>query len=132
MRYEVQATREDGWWMITIPAIDGLTQARRRDDIEREARDYIVVTEDVPPSHVCVEVTSVVVDGVDYSAQLRQEREERDRADDLAVQARAHQAQIATDLNNAGVPMREIAGMLELSHQRVHQLIATSRETSAA
>ena len=27
--YDVVVTREDRWWMIAVPAIDGLTQARR-------------------------------------------------------------------------------------------------------
>ena len=132
MRYEVQAIREDGWWMITIPALDGLTQARRREDVEREARDYIVVTEDVAPSQVEVAVTGLVVDGVDYATQLHSEREDRTHADELAARARDRQKQIATSLSDAGVPLREIAGMLDLSHQRVHQLVSPAARKSHA
>lgn len=88
---------------------------------------------DVAPSQVEVSVTSLLVDGVDYCTQLKDEREDRDQADALAARARERQKAIAVGLNGAGVPLREIAGMLGLSHERVQQLIAAStRKTSAA
>lgn len=36
---------QDGdWWMITIPELDGLTQARTIDEASVMAREYIAVT----------------------------------------------------------------------------------------
>src|SRR4051795_8047108 len=39
--YAVAAHREDGWWIVEIPVLDIVTQARRVDQIERMARDLI-------------------------------------------------------------------------------------------
>ncbi|MDR2619719.1 MAG: hypothetical protein LBC29_01105 [Propionibacteriaceae bacterium] len=39
--YAVNVYREDGWWMVAIPEIDGLTQARSLREAEHMARDYI-------------------------------------------------------------------------------------------
>jgi hypothetical protein len=47
-RYDIEVTRDGRWRMIHIPALDGLTQARYRGEIEYMARDYIAVTTDTP------------------------------------------------------------------------------------
>ncbi|VXC31417.1 conserved hypothetical protein [Microbacterium sp. 8M] len=36
------------WWMVSIPELDGLTQARSAKDAHDMAKDYIAVTLDVP------------------------------------------------------------------------------------
>jgi hypothetical protein len=50
--------REGQWWALSIPELgpDARTQARRLDEVEDEARDYIATTLDVPPSTVDVEM----------------------------------------------------------------------------
>jgi hypothetical protein len=53
--YEVKVTREGKWWMVAIPAIDGLTQARRLSEAELMAKEYIAVTLDVPVESVDVD-----------------------------------------------------------------------------
>jgi hypothetical protein len=57
--YEVVVTRDGRWWMIAIPALDGLTQARHRGEIEEMARDYIAVTLDAPIADVAVRIVGV-------------------------------------------------------------------------
>ena len=42
--YDIEVTRDSRWWMIHIPVLDGLTQARFPGEIEDMARDYIAVT----------------------------------------------------------------------------------------
>jgi hypothetical protein len=46
--YGIEVTREGRWWMIHIPEIDGLPQARYPGEIERLARSYIAVTTGAP------------------------------------------------------------------------------------
>ena len=43
-RFDIHVTRDGGWWMVHIPALDGLTQARFPGEIEDMARDYIAVS----------------------------------------------------------------------------------------
>jgi hypothetical protein len=52
--YDIEVTRDGRWWMIHIPALDGLTQARFPTEIDDMARDYIAVTLDIPIADVRV------------------------------------------------------------------------------
>ena len=53
-RFDIHVTRDGGWWMVHIPALDGLTQARFPGEIEDMARDYIAVSTDIPIEQVTV------------------------------------------------------------------------------
>lgn len=48
MIYDVTVERDGKFWLIRIPGIDGVTQARHRGEIEAMARDYISITLDLP------------------------------------------------------------------------------------
>jgi len=54
--YEALAAREGKWWMIAVPEIGGLTQARRRSEVELMARELIAITVDIPVDDVHVDV----------------------------------------------------------------------------
>jgi len=56
-RYTATAMREGSWWLVSIPDLDGLTQARTLADAELAAREWIAVTLDVPLDTVSVTVT---------------------------------------------------------------------------
>lgn len=48
--YTARATREDGWWTVTVDEVEGLyTQARRLDQIERNVRDALTLFPDIEP-----------------------------------------------------------------------------------
>lgn len=46
--YEATVTQEGKYWVIDIPAIDALTQARDEDEVELMARQLVAVTKDIP------------------------------------------------------------------------------------
>ncbi len=50
--YDIEVTRDEKWWMIAIPAIDGLTQARRLSEVDDMAVSFISVDQDVAASQV--------------------------------------------------------------------------------
>jgi len=54
--YDVIVTREDAWWMVSIPEIDGLTQARHSGEIELMARECIALETDTEVDDVVVAV----------------------------------------------------------------------------
>lgn len=54
--YDVNVYRDGRWWMIEVPDLDGLTQARRLSDVREEAIDYIAVATDVATSAVAVNI----------------------------------------------------------------------------
>jgi hypothetical protein len=52
--FDIHVTRDGRWWMIHIPEIDGLTQARWPGEIEDMARSYIAVSTGTPIDQVTV------------------------------------------------------------------------------
>ncbi|MGL5857400.1 MAG: hypothetical protein ACRC35_03155 [Angustibacter sp.] len=121
-QWHVRVVREDGWWMVQIPAIDGLTQARRLADVEIEAADYIVLDQDAAPSSVRVVVDEVLVEGRDILADRTEQAQ-------LLAQARTADQQLAEHARDVAVrlarhmSMRDVGAILGVTHQRVQQLI---------
>lgn len=52
--YDIEVTRDGRWWMIHVPELDLLTQARHPGEIEDMARDLIAVSTDTPIEDVSV------------------------------------------------------------------------------
>lgn len=129
MVYEVHVTgREGRWWAVEIPQLDGVTQAARLADVAAEARDYIAVTLDVPPSTVDVRV---IVDDTPHArdVQARSERilATRQQAEALEAAAIEDAQALVRELTRDGVPMRDIATLVGVSFQRVSQLAGSTR-----
>lgn len=123
--YTVSVTREGRWWMVRVPEIDQVTQARRLSEVTKAARELIAVTLDVPMSKVGVRVRVERVGEVeDVTGRAEAIRKEHARADELARRAQDESKELARQLAGAHVPMRDIGELLGVSHQRVHQLIS--------
>lgn len=123
IEYRVDVSREGKWWMVAIPELDGLTQARRLEEAPLMAREYIAATLDLEVSEVRVQVASVDVDGVDVTqaiAQLESEKVEADAARDRVAE---DTRRLAQTLAAKKVPVRDIGAILGVSHQRAHQLV---------
>jgi hypothetical protein len=56
--FDIEVTRDGNWWMIRIPEIAGLTQARRRGEVELMARECIAVRTGIPIGYVTVRVVN--------------------------------------------------------------------------
>lgn len=54
--YVAVAERDGDWWLITVPELDIVTQARRLDQIDHQARDLIATWLDVDYATVEVDV----------------------------------------------------------------------------
>lgn len=121
MNYDVEVTRDGRWWMISIPALDGLTQTRRLADAEEEAIDYIAVDTDVAKSAVSVTV-HIRIDSLDATAQAATVRKLKDQADHYEREASEHTRRLARELADKEIPYRDIGTVLGISSQRAHQL----------
>ena len=120
--YAAQVSRDGKWWMIHIPEIDGLTQARRVADVEQAARELVAVTLDVKLSEVAVEIRYQDVAGVPVGEHLNAINEEKAEAARLEEDAAAKTSQLVRALVDQKVPVRDIGAMLGISFQRVHQI----------
>jgi hypothetical protein len=127
-QFKIEVTRDGKWWMIHIPEIDGLTQARRLAEAETMAREYIALDQNIPYDDIKIETASVRMEQPEFRELLELARSIRNR--------RAHVQQLEQDvlrdsiefahmLTTYGVPVRDIAELLDVSPQRVSQLANT-------
>ena len=126
MKYDIEVTRDGRWWMIAIPAIDGLTQARRLDEVRDMARSFIALDTDVPLSTVELSEVAVKVGGDDVAKEIDSLRELKRVADEAADRAGSAARDLARRLASENVPVRDIGAALGVSHQRASQLVAGS------
>jgi hypothetical protein len=122
MKYDITVTREGRWWMVEVPALDLLTQARRVSEIETMAREIIAVTRDVKMSDVEVDITAFIVDGVDMLTVINDVRAKRDAAEAAERAAGEAMRDAVRALTSHSAPVRDVGELLGVSHQRVSQL----------
>jgi len=134
--YKVNVTRDDRWWMITVPELAGLsaadgvinvgdtTQARRLSDVPGEARDFICTVTDSAPSQVGVEIT-VTVGDIDVTAEAAKIAHDRELMERHAAAAQAQARALAQRLAQHGVSVRDVGRVLDVSFQRAQQLISS-------
>jgi hypothetical protein len=52
--YDFTVTRDGRWWMVHIPKLKGLTQARNSGEVPLMAREWVAVTTDRPIEEIHV------------------------------------------------------------------------------
>ncbi|ARC55961.1 hypothetical protein AS850_02595 [Frondihabitans sp. 762G35] len=121
--YQVTVRRDGKFWFIEIPEIDGATQARRIDEIDEMARDYIASSLDIDPKSFELSVKFELPE----AAALHAEAAERLRDAAAAAQALAadESRAAAWTLKGLGLTFREVGTLLGVSHQRAQQLVVT-------
>lgn len=127
--YRVVAKRWAHGWELHIDGV-GVTQSRTLGEAEAMVRDYIAVDLDASPDDVDVELAVSLGDSLDA---LRQEvREASDRAAVAQTQAAERSRILVRQLRDAGLSGREIATVLDVSPQRVSQLLASTPSEGAS
>jgi hypothetical protein len=124
--FDAIVTREGKWWMVAIPQIDGLTQARRLSEASSMARDYIAVTLDISLREVAVTTIVKSVGGIDVAEEVAEINRDRVTAAELERHARERAESLAKKLAARRVPVRDIGTMMGISFQRAHQLVTAA------
>lgn len=120
--YEVTVSHGERYWLVEVPAIGHVTQARNLAEVEPMARDLIAVMLEVEPGSIqlttTIELPETVTTHLARSAHLREEagRVQSQAAQEVRLAARA--------LRDSGLTVRDIGRALDVSYQRAHQLIA--------
>jgi hypothetical protein len=126
--YKIEVIRDGRWWMIRIPDVDGLTQARRLSEVDYMARDYLALVTHTPIDKIAVNPVSIEVPRLgDVAGRAHRIVDEREAAAGASAAAQADATQYARELIDAEVPVRDVAELLGLSFQRVSQLASASR-----
>ncbi len=123
--YEVDVERDGKWWMINVPEIDGLTQARRLSEVEDMARSLISVSTDTPLTDIDVKIESIHVSPhlADVVELTRDIKAKRNVIRELEATVHRDSREFAYFLEAEGIPVRDIAELLGVSPQRVSQLL---------
>ena len=120
--YRAMATQEERFWLLSVPELDVVTQARTLDRAEATVRDLIAVWLDVPPGSFAVEVEPLLDD--EWTKLLRETRDARTTADKASARASELLRTSVTTLHDAGLSAREVGSLVGISYQRVQQLLA--------
>jgi len=120
--YRVIATQEERFWLLSVPELDVVTQARTLDRAEATVRDLIAVWLDVPADSFAVEVEPRLDDA--WTKLLRETRDARTTADKASARASEMLRTSVTTLHDAGLSAREVGSLVGISYQRVQQLLA--------
>ena len=121
--YTARVAREGKWWMIRVPDIDGLTQARRLGEVEQMARSLIAVTLDAPGDSFDVRIELEAIEELRVTERLDALTDERRELDELRERVQRDVRILARDLAGKGLTVRDIGAVLGVSFQRAQQLI---------
>jgi hypothetical protein len=120
-QYTVTAERSGRWWSLQCVEVPGaLSQVARLDQADqiREAIAFVagVATESVE-IQLRVDLPESVQAHLAAAARLRGE------ADAARSESAAEVRRAARELASRGISLRDIGTMLDVSHQRAHQLV---------
>lgn len=126
-KFQVKTERSEGWWRFTIrevPLAQG--QARRLDQVRAEARTLISralgLAEDAIEVDLAVKLDPRLETLLDEARNARRQVETYQRlAQDKMVQAAEHFKDVA------GLSLRDIGSLLNVSFQRVSQVLGERR-----
>ena len=122
MKVTAHAVRTGEWWAVDAPEVDGLfTQAKRLDQIPAMVADAAALLTDVAADQMKVTLDYDLGDpGVLRDiAEAKQRSAEAQRAVETASRLTRS---LVHDLRKRGLSVRDVATILEISHQRVAQL----------
>lgn len=121
--YNVRAKRWARGWELHIEGV-GVTQSHSLADAEDMATSYITMRTDEAPGTFTIAVIPEIGDGVDQAAL---EARKAQRKAEEALQSAARQLRSVTaELKGHGLTGRDIARVLDVTPQRVSQLLGSS------
>jgi predicted RNase H-like HicB family nuclease len=120
--YEVRLERdESGSWIVTVPSVPPChTHGRSLEQAMSRSREALSLW--VDDASDATLIPDVRIPSIHRRVAARG-RHARERADEALDRARAAMQAAAKELTDAGYSRRDTATLLEISHQRVQQLL---------
>jgi hypothetical protein len=119
--YTAEVRRDGRFWLIRVLEIGRSTQALRYKDVAAMASDLIEIMEDVGPDEYDLHLKVQLPDAVrDHLARAEVLREEANRK---RAEAAKESSEAVRGLLAEGLSQREAAQVLDLSVQRINQLV---------
>lgn len=121
--YTAEVERDGRFWLVWVPEVERVTQARNLREVEPIARDLVAMMLEIAPDSFDLEIhIKLPADVAEHLSAAQRLREESARANSAAAEEARAAAQA---LAEAGLPLRDIGIALGVSHQRAHQLLGT-------
>ncbi|MDQ3053710.1 MAG: hypothetical protein M3R66_07760 [Actinomycetota bacterium] len=135
--YDVTISRDDNLWVAAVhdlpPHLLAVTDVEHFADLDVEVRDLIAGLIDTDPGDFAIN-WRYEVDGHDVTDRFHrflavesELREQWRRVQELQEARDAERLALLRDLAQTGLSQRAIGDAIALSHQRVHQLLKSSR-----
>ncbi|HWE87956.1 MAG TPA: hypothetical protein VG317_00670 [Pseudonocardiaceae bacterium] len=118
--YSATSTREDGWWVVTVPGI-GATQGRNTAEAQRMAVDLVSVMLEIPADEVTVDIDFRPPGGL--AEEVRRARTETKKAAEAQRRAADLLRTAVRKLLEAGLSKQDAARILKVAPQRISQLV---------
>lgn len=124
---EATAYKEGKWWMISIPEIDGLSQAKTVETVPNMAADLAAIVLNVPQDAVNVNITYRLPE--EAAAIDRQWHEAKAQVAAAEATAAERFAELAYTLKSNGWTLKDIAAVTGYTFQRIAQVLKHRAET---
>lgn len=118
--YEAMARKDGRWWLVRVPELDTVGQARRVTDLEDVAREVIGLWLGVDARTIDVKLSIEIPEGAREAWEASRERAALAREEEREAAVLARRAVQA--LRADGLTLKDAGIVLGLSPQRVHQL----------
>jgi hypothetical protein len=132
--FEVSATREQGWWSLVAHDVGGrevASQSRRLDQADAAIRAAIALVLDVDDASFDVTVVPDVA-RLMMSDEAREGLALRRTLRDLGARAQHATPLAVTELRDAGLTVRDVAHLLDMTPSRVSQIEQRARVRRSA
>jgi predicted RNase H-like HicB family nuclease len=128
--YVVTTERSGNWWAFSIPEIPGAHgQARRLDLVKTEARDVVELMLDAPAQSFDLELAVKLDARMEHILdEARTAREQFESSQRVAQEKLRTAAEQFKDV--AGLSVRDIGSLLNVSFQRISQILGDKRRVS--
>lgn len=123
--YTVQAKRWARGWELHIYDVDlhavGVTQSRTIREADRMVRSYVAMLRDEDPRDIALIIRPMLDDSI--AAEVEQARNATRAAEQAQEDAAARWRDVARHLKASGLTGGDVAAVLNVSAQRVSQLV---------
>lgn len=120
-QYTAVAERDGRYWMVTVPELDRVTQARNLAEVDEMARDLISLMEDVPADSF--EIKPVIKLPGQVQKHVNRARELRQKELQIRAESASEIRIAARTMAETGMQLKDIGKSLGVSYQRASQLL---------
>ena len=130
--YTVTTERSGNWWAFSVPEVPGAHgQAKRLEQVRDEARDVISMMLDAEPDSFDVSMSVKLDPRIEHALdEAKAARQEFDTYQRVAQEKLRFAAEQIKEVG--GLSVRDIGSLLDVSFQRVSQILSDKQKASYA